>query len=79
MAQILVRDMDEVVVRTLKKRAKVGKRSLQSEVKAILEHAAAEQGNDFETTRALVHKIRMKFKGRKFPDSVNLIREDRGR
>jgi plasmid stability protein len=79
MAQILVRNLNKNVVERLKKRAKQDGRSLQSEVKAILEQAANEPVMDMETARALVDKVRRKFKGRKFPDSVKLIREDRDR
>lgn len=79
MAQILVRNMEEGVVESLKKRAKEDGRSLQSEVKFILEQAAHKPKMDMETARALVENIRKKFKGRRFPDSVELIREDRGR
>jgi len=34
---------------------------------------------DMETARKLLEKIRPRFKGRKFPDSLELIREDRDR
>lgn len=79
MAQVLVRDLDEEVVESLKRRAKQDGRSLQSEVKFILEQAAEEPRVDMKAARALVENIRKKFKGRRFPDSVELIREDRGR
>lgn len=79
MAQVLVRNLDEEVVESLKRRAKQDGRSLQSEVKFILEQAAEEPIVNMETARALVEKIRKKFKGRRFPDSVNFIREDRDR
>ena len=79
MPQILVRDLDKETVERLKKRAREDGRSLQSEVKHILDQAAHEPTVDMETARALVDNIRKKFKGRKFPDSVKLIREDRGR
>ncbi len=79
MAQILVRNMDERVVERLKERARKDGRSLQTEVKLILEQAASEPKVDMEAARALVEDIRKKFKGRKFPDSVELIREDRDR
>lgn len=79
MAQILVRNLDEEVVKRLKERAKKEGRSLQSEVKVILEQALNTQMVDMKTARRLVDEIREKFKGRKFPDSVELIREDRDR
>jgi len=79
MAQILVRNMDEEVVERLKKRAKEDGRSLQAEVKVILEKAAYEPKVDMETARKMAEEIRKRFKGRKFPDVVELIREDRDR
>ncbi|MEK7678775.1 MAG: Arc family DNA-binding protein [Deltaproteobacteria bacterium] len=79
MAQVLVRDLDEEVVESLKRRAKQGGRSLQSEVKFILEQAAEEPRVDMETARKICEEFRRRFKGRKFPDTVELIREDRER
>jgi plasmid stability protein len=79
MAQILVRDLDKDVVERLKKRAKEDGRSLQSEVKLILEQAAAEPKVDMEKARDMLDEFRKRFKGRKFSDSVELIREDRNR
>jgi len=79
MAQILVRNLDEKVVKQLKKRAKREGRSLQAEAKLILEQASQETAVDMATARKLVEEIRSQLKGRKFPDSVELIREDRDR
>jgi len=79
MAQILVRNLNKNIVERLKRRAKQDGRSLQSEVKTILEQAANEPVVDMKAAQALVSKIRRKLKGRKFPDSVKLIREDRDR
>lgn len=79
MAQILVRDLDEGVVEQLKKRAQKDGRSLQSEVKMILEQTANEPKVDIETARKLCEQFRRRFKGREFPDTVKLIHEDRNR
>ena len=79
MAQILVRNLDEKVVKQLKKRAKREGRSLQAEAKLILEQASQEPAVNMATARKLVEEIRSQLKGRKFPDSVELIREDRDR
>ena len=76
MAQILVRDLDKDVVERLKKRAKKEGRSLQSEVKSILEQAAA---LDMQAARQLVDAIRKKLSKRKMKDSTVLVREDRDR
>jgi plasmid stability protein len=79
MAQILVRELDEEVVRRLKRRAKREGRSLQSMVKRILEQAAREPKMDMGTARKISADFRHKFSGRKFPDTVKIIREDRAR
>ena len=79
MAQILVRDLEQGVVERLKRRAKEDGRSLQSEVKAILERAAFAPQVNMETARNISETFRRKFKDRKFPDTVRLIRELRGR
>jgi plasmid stability protein len=78
-AQILVRNLDSNVVAKLKERAKREGRSLESEVRSILEAAASEPKVDMETARKLIEDIRERFEGRQFPDSVDLIREDRDR
>ena len=74
MAQILVRNLDNNVVARLKKRAQKEGRSLQSEVRVILEQAAQA---DMEHALELANAVRGKFMGRKFQDSTELIREDR--
>jgi plasmid stability protein len=79
MAQILVRELDEEVVESLKRRARQDGRSLQSEVKAILEKAAHEPTVDIETARKMCQDFRRRFKGRRFSDTVALIRKDRER
>jgi plasmid stability protein len=76
MSRILVRDLDEEVVKKLKKRARKAGRSLQSEVKMILEQAARV---DMDAALKLVDRIRGRFKGRKFKDSTALISGDRNR
>ena len=76
MGQILVRGLNDDVIERLKNRAKQDGRSLQSEVKLILEQAAR---TDVETARKLADNIRKRFKGRKLKDSADLIREDRDR
>jgi antitoxin FitA len=76
MAQILVRELKPAVVERLKRRARREGRSLQGEVKAILEQAAA---SDPAAARALVFQVRRTFKGRKMANSVTLLREDRRR
>ncbi len=77
MAQVLVRQLDGKVVERLKKRAKEHGRSLQSEVKTILEEAVP----DYESAWKRIERFqkRLNQSGRKFSDSAVLIREDRDR
>ncbi len=77
MAQVLVRQLDDKLVERLKKRAKEHGRSLQSEVKAILEEAVP----DYEGVWKRIAKLRKALKqaGRTFNDSTPLIREERDR
>lgn len=79
MAQILVRNLDEDIVESLKRRAKRDGRSLQSEVKLILEQAALEPKIDIEAALKICKQFRRKLKGRGLPDTLELIREDRNR
>lgn len=78
MAQVLVRNLNDKVVARLKKRAKTRGRSLQAEVKTILEEAAKDVSENFwkEADRIRAQLCRA---GRKFSDSAALIREDRER
>lgn len=76
MAQVLVRDLDDKVIERLKARAQQHGRSLQVELKTILEQAAR---NDLEAARQAAERLRRKLAGRKFSDSAALIAEDRRR
>ena len=77
MAQILVRDLDEAVVVRLKERARDNHRSLQGEVKAILEEAAGQATN--AEIEAILDRWQRYWQqqGKTFSDSAELIREDR--
>ncbi len=77
MAQLLIRQLNDKLVERLKKRAKDHGRSLQSEVKTILEEAAP----DYEGAWKRIAKLRKAFEraDRTFNDSTPLIREARGR
>lgn len=77
MAQILVRNLEPEVVERLKKRAQGHGRSLQAEVAEILRRES--QMQTMEEARAAAEEIQRMFAGRKFPDSAELIREDRER
>jgi plasmid stability protein len=77
MAQVLVRQLDSKIVDRLKKRAKEHGRSLQSEVKTILEDAVPDYEGAWKRIEGL--QKRLGKSGRKFSDSAALIREDRAR
>ncbi len=76
MAEILVRDIDPKVVQRLKARAREHGRSLQKEVKLILEESAPATRSEI---LALLNNWRDRLSGRTFTDSADLIREDRER
>jgi plasmid stability protein len=76
MAQVLIRDLDQKLVSTLKRRARRHGRSLQGELKAIIETAAEQQDIDPVVE---VRRVRAMFASRTFSDSSTLIREDRSR
>ena len=69
--------LDDKVVERLKKRAKEHGRSLQSEVKSILEEAVP----DYEGAWKRIAKLKntLNRAGRTFSDSTPLIREERDR
>lgn len=75
---VLIRDIDEEVLSKLKKKASANNRSLQAELKSLLESHA---GPDIEEVRKMVRETLAKYKaeGRKFSDSTKDIREDRNR
>ena len=77
MAQVLVRQLNDKVVDRLKKRAKEHGRSLQSEVKTILEEAVPDYDRAWKRIDSL--RLRLKRSGRKFSNSADLIRKDRDR
>jgi len=76
MSQILVRNLEVSTVNALKTLAERHNRSLQSEVKLILE-AAAKHVNQHQAK--LAAKIRLKLSNKSHSDSAKLIAEDRKR
>ena len=76
MAQVPVRDLKADVVARLKARAKQRGRSLQTELKDILEPASRRSAI---AARALAARIRRQLAGRGHSDSVKLLAEDRAR
>ena len=74
MAQLLVREVPEDVVAALERRAKTNGRSTEAEHLAILIGSLGPASDDFWNEAA---KLRATLKGRKFTDSVKLIRQGR--
>jgi plasmid stability protein len=72
--QITIRNLDAATVTGLKRRARQRGRTLDSELKDILENASR---FDMERARRLAASIRRSLKGRKFEDSAAIIREAR--
>jgi plasmid stability protein len=80
MSQILVRDLDPETVEQLKQRARSNRRSLQAEVRVILEEAARwpltpSRREELVRMADLIRKLN----GPQMTSSVDLIREDRER
>ena len=78
MANLTIRNLDDKVVRTLKAQAKAHNRSLEAELRRILEEAATLQAN-LTAFREKADRIRARTSGRLRSDSTQLIREDRDR
>lgn len=76
MKSISIRHIPEPVYTALQQMAKENHRSLQEQVKYILEQEISlAKGSPL----AMAAKWRKRFKGRKFTDTVEMIREDRAR
>lgn len=76
MAKVLIREVDEEVVAKLKARAKRHRRSLEAELRGILERAAAA---DFASAQSLAAGLQRRLAGRTHSDSTASIAEDRAR
>jgi len=76
MPNILIRDVSQKTVDQLKARARRHNRSLQGEVKHLVEETVKTTG-DAALLRA--RKIRASFGRKTFSDSAELLREDRKR
>jgi antitoxin FitA len=74
MAQVIVRNLDDDVVGSLKFKAELHGHSLEQELREILKRAAE---LTVEEKLALVDRIRAKQKRPLEDDSADLIREDR--
>ena len=76
MPNILIRDVSQKTVNQLKARAKQHNRSLQGEVKHLVEETVKTTG---EVALLRARKIRASFGRKTFSDSAELLREDRNR
>ena len=76
MAQIVVRNLESDVVDKLKWRAKLHGRSLESEARHILTQLAGFSPGQAKKTLSEWHK---KLSGQTFPDTTELLRQDRTR
>jgi len=76
MPHLLIRELDPAVIKRLKLRARRHRRSLQAELKDVLEQASATSPAD---AIARIERVRAMFRRRRFSDSAVLIRRDRAR
>lgn len=76
MPQLLVRNLEEETIARLKALAKRNGRSLQGQIKMVLEEAATFPAGE---VGALFAKWEGRLAGRRFRDSAGLIRRDRER
>lgn len=81
MSEVLVRNLDAAVVEQLKTRARGSGRSLQAELKLILEQAARPGTTRTSRAeyRALADRVRTTLGDRPQADSAALLAEDRAR
>ena len=77
MTDILIRDVNNKTLTRLKARARRNGRSLQGEAKLILENAAGSLTLREAATMARQWRNKLSKNGKKFCDSVELIREGR--
>jgi hypothetical protein len=75
-ADVLLRGLDRDLVALFKQRAKATGRSLQAELRLALQRAA---GRDFEGARSASRRWKSTLQGRAFPNTTELLREDRSR
>jgi plasmid stability protein len=78
MANVLIRDVSDEVVNQFKSIAKKHNRSLQQELKAVLESTVSRSSSDIFRKAAEIRK-RLRKKNILFSDSVQLLRKDRAR
>lgn len=76
MPNILVRGLDAETIKRLKAKAKEHGRSLEGEVKMLIERGAGVQR---EQIAAILNRWETRFAGRRFTSNARLVREGRRR
>jgi len=76
MSQLLIRNLEPTVIKRLKLRAKQHHRSLQAELKAIVESATK---MSMEEAKQVCNTWQKRLVGNSFSDSAELLREERNR
>jgi antitoxin FitA len=76
MSQVLIREVAPDTVERLKNRARRHGRSLEAELRLILEQASV---RDVAEAAVLATKLRKRLAGRRHTDSARLVAEDRKR
>lgn len=76
MAQILVRKLPDTIVDRLKTRAQRNSRSLEAEVRDILQQAVIKEKAEFLKA---ADAMRARLAGRHHTETLDLLREDRNR
>ena len=77
MPDVLIRGVDEAALARLRERARGNGRSLDAELKLIMEQAARQV--DMPSARALAEQMTDRLRGRPHGDGAELLREDRRR
>lgn len=81
MANLNIRNLPDTTYKKIKEKASKNRRSINNEVvyilNDVLQPEEIKEKINGETTLSEILKIRNKLKGRRFPDSVKLIREMR--
>ena len=77
MANFQLRDVDDRALEVLRRQAEACGRSLNAELKRIIEQAA--RAADADAARALADEISARLSGRRHPDNAELVREVRDR
>ena len=78
MTNVLIRNIPEEVLDRFKNMAKNHKRSLQQELRVVLEKTVDQPSHDI-LQRASALKRKLRKKTVRFTDSAKLLKEDRGR